>query len=157
MAVAAAAGGVVTGIHARVFVGRVGDELVAFRLDGLREVIDAPTVQPLPLAPAALRGYVTLRGAHLPVLDAAVLLGIRAEVTAAGVALVFEEGFTLLLGDASDVWERDTAAVLPVPAGTDRLGVLQALLRRGADVAAFVDDAALRQRALATLREHSTV
>lgn len=141
--------------HERVLVGRVGAELLAFALHTVREVIDAPDVQGLPLTPAALRGHLTLRDAHLSVLDAGVLLGIRAEAAPAGIALVFAEGFALLLDDAHDVWERDVAAVLPVPGGTDRLGVLRALLRHGDDVASLVDAAALRARALATLREHS--
>lgn len=143
--------------HERVLVGRVGAELVAFPLSAVREVIDAPVVHPLPLAPAVLRGHLTLREAHLSVLDAGVLLGIRSIVTVAGIALVFAEGFALQLDDAQDVWERDSAVLLPVPAGTDRLGVLRALLRHGDDVAAFVDSAALSARALATLREHSKV
>lgn len=145
----------VTGGHERVLVGRVGSELVAFPLSAVREVIDAPVVQALPLAPDALRGHLTLRETHVSVLDAGVLLGIRSDVTVAGIALVFAEGFALQLDDAEDVWERDAAAVLPVPAGTDRVGVLRALLRHGNDVAALVDATALSARALATLREHS--
>lgn len=143
--------------HERVFVGRVGAELLAFPLTAVREVIDAPQVQSLPLAPVALLGHLVLREMHLSVLDAGVLLGIASDASADGIALVFAEGYALRLDDAVDVWERDAAAVLPVPSGTDRLGVLRALLRHGNDMAAFVDAAALSTRALATLREHSNV
>jgi chemotaxis signal transduction protein len=143
--------------HERVFVGRVGVELIAFALNSVREVIDAPGIQALPLAPEALLGHLVLREAHLSVLDAGVLLGIQSNGSTAGIALVFDDGFSLRLDDAVDVWERDAAAVLPVPAGTDRVGLLRGLLRHGNNVAAFVDAAALRARALATLREHSHV
>ncbi len=140
--------------HERVFIGRVGDELVAFALNSVREVLDTPIIQPLPLTPEALLGHLTLREAHLSVLDAGVLLGIQSNLSADGIALVFAEGFALRLDDAVDVWERDAAALLPVPAGTDRVGLLRGLLRQGHNVAAFVDAAALSARALATLREH---
>lgn len=143
--------------HERVFVGRVGAELLAFALDAVREVIDAPDIQALPLGPEALLGHFTLREAHLSVLDAGVLLGIPSNRSVDGIALVFAEGFALRLDDAIDVWERDAAAWLPVPAGTDRVGLLRGLLRRDDNVAAFVDAAALSARALATLREHSHV
>lgn len=143
--------------HERMFVGRVGVELLAFPLDAVREVIDAPEIHTLPLAPAALRGQLTLREAHLSVLDASVLLGIQGDATMPGIALVFAEGYALRLDDAEDVWERDTADLVPVPAGADRLGVLRALLRRGHNIAAIVDMAALTARALATLQEHSNV
>lgn len=143
--------------HDRVFIGRVGAELVAFALNSVREVIDAPVIQALPLAPDALLGHLTLREAHLSVFDAGVLLGIQSNLSVDGIALVFAEGFALRLDDAMDVWERDAAAVLPVPAGTDRVGLLLGLLRHGTDVAAFVDTPALNARALATLREHSHV
>lgn len=143
--------------HERVFIGRVGAELVGFALNSVREVIDAPVIQALPLAPEALLGHITLREAHLSVLDAGVLLGIQSTLSADGIALVFAEGFALRLDDAVDVWEREAAALLPVPAGTDRVGLLRGLLRHGNDVVSFVDAAALSARALATLREHSHV
>lgn len=139
--------------HERVLVGKVGAELLAFALDTVREVIDAPAVQDVPLAAAVVRGHLRLRDAHLPVLDAGILLGVRSELRTAGVALVFADGYALQLDDAHDVWERDAATVLPVPAGADRLGVLRALLRRGDEVASFVDTTVLRARAVATLRE----
>lgn len=140
-------------MHARVLVAEASGELVAFELASLRELIDAPQVQPLPLAPAALRGHLTLRGTHVPVLDASAMLGIRAGASSAGIALLFPEGFALLLDDAHDVWEQDSATQLSVPAGTDRLGLLCGLLRRDDAVASLVDTDALTQRALAMLRE----
>jgi chemotaxis signal transduction protein len=143
--------------HERVFIGRVGPELLAFALDSVREVIDAPVIQALPLAPEALLGHLTLRDAHLAVLDAGVLLGIPPTGDADGIGLVFAEGYALRLDDAVDVWERDAADLLPVPAGTDRVGLLRGLLRHDHDVAAFIDATALRARALATLREISHV
>lgn len=146
-----------TGGHERILVARVGAELVAFPLHAVREVIDAPVVDALPLTPDALVGHMTLRDSHIPVLDAGVLLGIASARADDGIALVFGEGFVLRLDDAVDVWERDAASVLPVPPGTDRLGVLRALLRRDEQVAALVDTTVLRARALAILREDSPI
>jgi chemotaxis signal transduction protein len=139
--------------HARVLLAEVGDELVAFPLTSVREVIDAPEVHALPLTPDALLGHLTLRAAHVPVLDAGRLLGIRATETSGGIALLFADGFAMLFDDAHDVWEQGSAAQLPIPSGTDRVGVLRGLLRRENRVASFVDADALSQRALAMLRE----
>lgn len=143
--------------HERMLVARLGEEFLAFPLESVRELLDAPQVQALPLAPPALRGHLTLRGQHLSVLDAGVLLGVRAAASASGVALVFHDGFALLFDDADDVWDPDDVATLSVPGGSDRLGLLRALLRRGDVVASLVDAAALSTRALATLREHASV
>lgn len=141
------------GSHARVLVAGIGEELVAFPLTAVREVIDAPAVHALPLTPAALRGHLTVRGMHIPVLDASQMLGVRSVETSGGVALLFAEGFAMLFDDAHDVWEQDAVAELPIPSGSDRLGVLRSLLRRDDAVASFVDATALSQRALAILRE----
>ena len=140
--------------HGRVLLARVGNEQVAFPLDALREVLDAPQVRALPLAPSALAGHLTLRDLHLPVLRADVLLGIPPSPAQAGVALIFADGFALLVDEADDLWERDVATAVPVPAGSDRVGVLQAILHRNGVVAGLVDSSALIQRALASLREH---
>jgi chemotaxis signal transduction protein len=138
----------------RVLVARVGRERIAFPVESLREVVDAPAVRAVPLAPAGIAGQMALREAHLPVLDPAVLIGSARDTAGAGVALVLREpAVALWVDDAQDIWEREDAERREVPSGTDRLGVLQALLQRGEEVAAVVDPAALSRAAVATLGE----
>lgn len=137
----------------RLLIARVGAERIALAVESVREVIDAPLVTPLPLAPAGLAGQFTLRGAQMPMLDPAVLLGIARSGEAAGAALVLAEPEAALwVDDAEDVWESSSAAERPIPAGSDQRGVLRALLQRGADVVAAVDAGALSAAASATLR-----
>ncbi|MBX3133257.1 MAG: chemotaxis protein CheW [Gemmatimonadaceae bacterium] len=138
----------------RVLVARVGAERVAFPVESVREVVDAPAVQPVPLAPDGIAGQVALRDAHLPVLDPAVLLGAARDARGAGVALVLcEPAVALWVDDAQDIWDASSAERRGVPSGADRVGVLQGLLQRGAEVAALVDPTALSRAVVATLRE----
>lgn len=137
----------------RVLVARVGAEYVAFPVGAIRELLDAPAMLEVPLAPAALRGHLGLRGQHLPVLDVATLLGIPAADGGASVALVVADGsFALAVDDALDLWEDGDASLRAVPAGADARGLLRGLLQRGAQVAGLVDPTALRALAVATLR-----
>ena len=53
----------------------VGADRYALELTAIREVVLAPTVTPLPGAPASVLGVVNLRGEVVPVLDTAALLG----------------------------------------------------------------------------------
>lgn len=137
----------------RVLVLRVGAERVALPVRALRELVDAPTITPVPLAPAALCGHCSLRGQHLPVLDLGVLLGIArdgADVRIAAVAA--EGGYALAVDDALDVWEPEDAVLRPLPAARGDRRLLAGVLHRGAQLAALADDTALRNVALATLR-----
>lgn len=141
-------------VHGRVLVVWVCGERVALPVGSVREAIDAPTVSAVPLAPAGMLGYVTVRDRYLPVLDAATLLGIPGSARVPGVVLVFGDGtFGIRVDEADDIWEANAAALRSVPAGTDRHGVLQALLHRGETIASFVDVPALLHVAVAILRE----
>ena len=143
-----------TPVHGRVLVVWVCGERVALPVGAVREAIDAPVVRSVPLAPAGMLGYITLREQYVPVLDAAVLLGIPGAARAPGVVLVAGDGtFGIRVDEADDIWESNAAAVRGVPAGTDRHGVLQAVLHRDEIVASFVDVPALLQVAVAILRE----
>jgi purine-binding chemotaxis protein CheW len=62
----------------RALVLPVGDAYYAVPLAGAREVIPAPQVTPLPLAPPAVRGVFSLRGDIVPLLDTGALLGMGA-------------------------------------------------------------------------------
>ncbi len=137
----------------RLLIARVGTERIALAVESVREVIDLPHVMPLPLAPAGLAGQFVLRGALIPILDPAVVLGIPRSPEGGSAALVLADGEAALwVDDAEDVWESATVEERPIPAGSDRLGVLRALLQRGAEVVAAVDAGALRAAASATLR-----
>lgn len=146
---------------ARVLIVRVGTERVALPVLAVREVIDAPTVVPVPMAPASLLGQCALRGQHLPVLDLAELLRIpRTSVSAASagaeavpVALVLASGdCALAVDDALDVWAPGEAMPRALPAGGRSDDLVAGLLQRDADVALLVDADALGARAVATLR-----
>ena len=137
----------------RVLVARVGAECVAFPVAAIRELVDAPALQPVPLAPRGVLGQLALRGQHLPLMDTAALLGIPQPQPTLGVALVVADGdLALGVDDAMDLWEDGEASLRPVPAGADARGLLRGLLQRGATVAGLVEPAALRAVALATLR-----
>ncbi|HWT21988.1 MAG TPA: chemotaxis protein CheW, partial [Solirubrobacteraceae bacterium] len=53
----------------------VGADRYALELADVREVVRGPAITPLPGAPAAVLGALNLRGAVIPVLDTAALLG----------------------------------------------------------------------------------
>jgi purine-binding chemotaxis protein CheW len=140
----------------RVLVVRVGAERVAVPIGAVREVLDAPEVWPVPLAPSAVCGQVAVRGQHVPVLDLAVLLGIPREAPGAPVVLVMGDGaYALAVDDAVDFWDPGASAARPLPAGADQRAPLRGLLQEGTQVALVVDETVLMGRALATLRESS--
>lgn len=64
------------GSPARYLVARVGREQIALPVSEVVEVIDAPEIAAVPLAPAALLGQSHWRGGWIPVLDPHDLLGI---------------------------------------------------------------------------------
>jgi len=145
----------------RILLVRVGDERVALPLGAVREVVDAPTLLPVPMAPAAVRGQLALRGQHIPVLALAVLLDIphaSADPAATCVALVMAaDGYAVAVDDVIDVLEPEDNRLRPAPAGADRQGTIRALLHLGRDVAMLVDAPALTRVAVATLRTESPV
>jgi purine-binding chemotaxis protein CheW len=65
----------------------LGDELYAVGVEHLREVVVAPRITTVPGAPASVLGVFNLRGAILPILDTARLLG-REPLDRAPIALV---------------------------------------------------------------------
>lgn len=60
---------------------RIGPERFAIALDAVREIRRPPRVTPLPESPVWLRGVTNLRGVILAVIDIAVGLGARTEVS----------------------------------------------------------------------------
>lgn len=69
----------------------LGDETYAVAADRLREVVVAPRITAVPGAPASVLGLFNLRGAVLPILDTATLLG-HAPLTQVPLALVVQCG-----------------------------------------------------------------
>jgi purine-binding chemotaxis protein CheW len=137
----------------RLLLVQLGAERVALAIDAVREVLDAPTLAPVPLAPPALLGQLAWRGEFLPVLDLGALLGIARTATGAGVALVMAEGrVATLVDDVLDFWDGDGVALRPLPSSADGRGLLRAVVHRGRDVAGLVDADALHGVAVATLR-----
>lgn len=140
----------------RVLVVRVGAERVALPLHAVREVVDAPDVTPVPMAPAGLRGHFALRGQHLPVLDLATLLKIpRTNVTTPVALVLTDAACALAVDDALDVWDAGDAAARPLPTGGEAQEAVEGVLHRGSEVALLVLPDALGALAVATLRKAS--
>jgi chemotaxis signal transduction protein len=138
----------------RVLVARLGDERIALPVRMVAEIIDAPTVTPLPLTPRGVIGQCAWRGQWVPVLDPAHLLGV-ARRGGAGTVIVAHGAprmFALWVDDVDDVRETSSLALRPVPAGTDKLGRLRGILQDNADLIAVVDASALSAAAEATLQ-----
>lgn len=137
----------------RLLVLRIGPERLGIPVVDVREVVDAPQVTGIPLAPATLAGQMTYRDALLPLLDPGPALGVPREGKGAGVAIVLHDAAAgLLVDDVDDIWEAD-AVEHALPAGTDRRHVLRALRTRGDAIVAEVDAGALRALAHASLRQ----
>jgi purine-binding chemotaxis protein CheW len=133
--------------YARLLVFRVGVERFAVALASVMEVIDLPTLQPMPDAPPALLGVATIHDALVMVYDPRAMLNVGGGVAgAAGAALVFSHrGRCVALAiddvfDAITVEENELRAVPGV--GVDD-GVLLGVIRRGADLMAVLDAPAL--------------
>jgi purine-binding chemotaxis protein CheW len=60
----------------KVIVLPLGEEHYAFALDSVQQVISDPRVTRLPVADAALRGLINVRGEIVPLFDLAVLTGM---------------------------------------------------------------------------------
>ena len=73
----------------RALVGSVGQERYTLSLDAVREVVAAPVVSAVPVAPDGLLGVMNLRGDVVPVLDTGRLLG-RVPLGAAPYAAVVQ-------------------------------------------------------------------
>jgi chemotaxis signal transduction protein len=138
----------------RVLIARLGDERIALPVGQVVEIIDSPTVTPLPLTPRGVIGQCAWRGQWVPVLDPAHLLGV-ARRGGAGTVIVArgeQRMFALWVDDVDDVRELSASALRPVPAGTDKLGRLRGILQDNDDLIAVVDAPALAAAADATLQ-----
>ena len=64
------------GVAAQFVVTRVGEEVLAFQLDRVSEIIRIPRLAHMPLAPQSLLGLANMRGVVLPVVSLGCLLGL---------------------------------------------------------------------------------
>jgi purine-binding chemotaxis protein CheW len=131
---------------ARLLVFRVGGERFAVELRMVDEVIDAPSVQPIPDAPEAVRGIATVRGELVTVYDPHPVLHVDGRVD--GTALVFARNGRRVALLVDDVYDASTVAedeVLRPPGGASATadGVLIGLVRRDGELIALLDADAL--------------
>jgi chemotaxis signal transduction protein len=138
----------------RLLLARIGTERFAFALAEVIEAVDAPRVESVALAPAAMVGQCVHRGRLLPVLDGGTLLGV-ARAGGAGALLVFAcEGdhVGVLVDDVLDAEVAHPSMRRPVPAtGAPGSGHLAALLALPSGLAAQVDLGVLRATILSRL------
>jgi chemotaxis signal transduction protein len=66
----------------------VGSEWYGVDFDWIREVVERPTVTPIPTAPPAVLGLFNLRGEMVPVFDTGRMLGVGAAAAAPFVVVV---------------------------------------------------------------------
>jgi purine-binding chemotaxis protein CheW len=133
----------------RLLVFRVGAERFAMPLAGVDEVIDGPSVQPLPDSSEHLLGVGNVRGELVSVYDPRPLLRVDGAVT--GAALLFahrDRRVALAIDDVYDAIVVDESDMLPSRAIDASDGVLIGLVRRGGDLIAVLDTDALLNAAM---------
>ncbi|HLA90853.1 MAG TPA: chemotaxis protein CheW [Gemmatimonadaceae bacterium] len=136
-------------------VARVGAERFAFPVAQVEEVIDAPDVTWVPLAPAGLLGQLRYRDRTVSAFDGGWALGVAREGTT-GSAVVLSEGvrrLALVVDDVEDLQMIEPASVRAVPPGADADGVLRGVCVagwRGGGLAGLVWVSALVGRATAS-------
>ena len=128
----------------RLLVFRVGAERFAVPLAGVDEVIDGPSVQPLPDSTEHLLGVAMVRGELVSVYDPRPLLRVDGAVN--GAALLFARGdrrVALAIDDVYDAITIEETDLLPSRTIDASDGVLVGLVRRGSDLIAVLDTDAL--------------
>jgi chemotaxis signal transduction protein len=131
----------------RLLVFRVGPERFALALTAVDEVIDAPSVQPLPDSAATVRGFAALRGELVSIFDPRPLLNVGGD--AHGAVLLFERDgrrIGLAIDDVYDAITVEEADLRSVPGSEAADGVLVGVVRRGSDLVAVLDAKALLDR-----------
>jgi purine-binding chemotaxis protein CheW len=131
---------------ARLLVFRVGGERFAVELVLVDEVIDAPSVQPIPDAPEGVHGVATVRGELVTIYDPRVVLNVEGRVD--GTALLFARNgrrVALLVDDVYDAMTIEEEEVLRPPGGASSAadGILVGLIRRDGELIALLDADAL--------------
>lgn len=131
----------------RLLVFRVGPERFALALKAVDEVIDTPSVQPLPDSGATVRGVAALRGELVSIFDPRPLLNVGGDAHVA--VLLFERDgrrIGLAIDDVYDAITVEQADLRSVPGSEAADGVLVGVVRRGTDLVAVLDATALLDR-----------
>jgi purine-binding chemotaxis protein CheW len=116
----------------------------AIPVANVREIVRIMEITPLPNAPAMIEGVIDLRGAVVPVMDLAKLLGRGTGETGSGARIVVLEVdglvFGLWVNAATDVLTLDPADLEDVPALATRTGydVVRNVIRRPAEAPVMV-------------------
>ena len=103
-----------------ILVFALGQEMFGVRLDAVREIFDTDYLQPVPRAPALIRGLADVRGRMVTVLDLATLLGAGPpSADSAHPMLLSEPRDHLALGTSTaiDLWNLDFDTLTPWPGG----------------------------------------
>jgi purine-binding chemotaxis protein CheW len=127
---------------AELLLFRVGGEYFAGDLAAIDEAVEITEMRALPEMPGVMLGLVRVRGRMTVLYSPARALGVPARE--ASVALLIrgrERRVGLAVDDVDDVLRVDLAAVAEPPAGND--DVLVGMTRRGRDIVAILDVAAL--------------
>jgi len=137
---------------ARLLVFRIGAERFAVELQAVDEVVDAPTIQPLPDAAATVLGVATIGGDLITMYDPRPLL--RVQGTLDGAALLFvREGrrVGLAIDDVYDAIVIEAGDLLKAPGGGADAsdGVLVGVVRRDGELIGILDANALLDAAIA--------
>jgi purine-binding chemotaxis protein CheW len=140
--VASAAPSENTGVKLAIL--RVGGAVYALDVAHMREVVRWQTITPLPVAPRLIEGVIDLRGAVVPVVDLARVLGggtVSAGPTAR-IAIVEADGLVmgLAVDAALEVISVDAIALEDPPALATQAGydAVRAVVRRPDDAPALV-------------------
>ena len=136
----------------RLLVFRVGAEQFAVVLSGVREVVDAPTVNRVPDAAPSLLGVALLRDELVPLYDARVILDVEQASVAPGAALLFSidgRRVALAIDDVFDPMVVEEQELRPMPGAGAADAIIRGLVRRGRDLIAVLDEAALLDTMLA--------
>jgi purine-binding chemotaxis protein CheW len=131
---------------ARLLVFRVGGERFAVELVLVDEVIDTPSVQPIPDAPETVHGVATVRGELVTIYDPHPVLHVKGRI--GGTALLFARNgrrVALLVDDVYDAMTMAEEELLRTPGGASSAadGILVGLIRRDGELIALLDADAL--------------
>jgi purine-binding chemotaxis protein CheW len=98
----------------------LGDLLMALPASEVREVVQDPSITPVPLLPPVIRGVFNVRGELVTVLDLRRRLGLPDEQSSSAVHLIIptpDGTVSLLVDRQGDVMETDRAAFEAPPSG----------------------------------------
>lgn len=127
----------------------VADLLLGIPIRGVEEISRHCTITPVPGAPAAVRGVMSLRGEVVTVLDLGVVLGLGKTIftkqTRNVIVHAGGERIGLLVDRVADVVQATTADLLPPPAnmGSADGRMFQAVYRMENELLVLVDTAAI--------------